>query len=168
MGLFTHDIKTMDDLFVHTLRDIYYAEHQIAKALPKMAQKASDPSLKAAFETHLRETEGQITRLEQVFQQHGVEAKAVTCEATDGLIKEAESIMSETGDADVQDAAMLAAAQAVEHYEIARYGTLVTWAETLGRPDCAAILKENLAEEEATDAKLNDLAKGRINRQAAA
>ncbi len=167
MGLFSKDIKTMDDLFVHTLRDIYYAEHQITKALPKMIDKASDPQLKQAFQSHLRETEGQIQRLEQVFKLHGVEAKGVTCEAIDGIVKEAESVISDTGDKEVLDAAMVAAAQAVEHYEISRYGTLVTWAEQLGRPDCAQLLKQTLAEEKATDSKLTDIAEGHVNRQAA-
>lgn len=167
MGLFSKDIKTMDDLFVHTLRDIYYAEHQIEKSLPKMIEKATDPGLKAGFETHLAETRGQITRLEQVFEQHGVKAKGVTCEAIDGIIKEAESIMSEIDDKNVLDAALIAAAQAVEHYEMTRYGTLVTWAETLGRPDCVVLLKQTLEEEEATDAKLTALATAQVNREAA-
>lgn len=167
MGLFTKDIKTMDDLFVHTLRDIYYAEHQIAKALPKMIDKASDPQLKSAFETHLTQTKTQIGRLEQVFEQHGVKAKGVTCDAIDGILKEAESVMGEVDDPQVLDAAMLANAQAVEHYEITRYGTLVTWAKDLGRADCAELLAATLNEEEQTDLKLNEMAKGRINRMAA-
>ncbi len=167
MGLFSKDIKTKDDLFVHTLRDIYYAEHQITKALPKMISKASNPQLKQAFESHLRETEGQIVRLEEVFRLHGVEAKGVTCDAIDGLVKEAESVMSETGDNDVLDAAMLASAQAVEHYEISRYGTLAAWAEELGHPDCARLLRETLEEEKATDGKLTQIAQGSVNRQAA-
>lgn len=168
MGLFTKDIKTMDDLFVHTLRDIYYAEKQIEKALPKMIEKTADPTLRQAFETHLGETRGQVTRLERVFELQGVEAKGVTCEAIDGIIKEAESVMSETGDADVRDAAMLAAAQAVEHYEITRYGTLATWAKRLNEPEVARLLAETLAEEEATDKKLTTIAKDHVNRQAAA
>ena len=167
MGLFTKDIKTMDDLFVHTLRDIYYAEHQIEKNLPAMIEKASDPQLKAAFELHLQQTRKQIERLEQVFDQHGVKAKGVTCEAIDGILSEAKSVMGEVDDAQVLDAAMLANAQAVEHYEITRYGTLVTWANELGRPDCAQLLAANLNEEEQTDTKLTDLAKGRINKMAA-
>ena len=157
----------MDDLFVHTLRDIYYAEHQVEKSLPKMIEKATDPALKAAFETHLTETQGQIARLEQVFKQHGVAAKGVTCDAIDGIIKEAESVMSEVADNTVLDAALIAAAQAVEHYEMTRYGTLATWAEVLGRPDCAALLKQTLAEEEGADTKLNTLAKAHVNREAA-
>jgi len=168
MGLFTKDIKTMDDLFVHTLRDIYYAEKQIEKALPKMIDKASDPALKQAFETHLGETKGQVTRLERIFELQGLEAKGVTCEAIDGIITEAESTMSETADADVRDAAMLASAQAVEHYEITRYGTLATWAKRLNQPETAQLLAETLSEEEATDKKLTDIAKDHVNRQAAA
>ena len=168
MGLFSKDIKTMDDLFVHTLRDIYYAEHQIAKVLPKMIKKATSPQLTQAFEAHLRETEGQIGRLEEVFRMHGAQAKGVTCEAIDGIISEAESVIGEVEDRQVLDAAMLASAQAVEHYEIARYGTLVAWAKQLGRDDCAARLQETLDEEKATDAKLSQLAGGTVNRQAAA
>ena len=164
MGLFTKDIATLNDLFVHQLQDIYYAEHQITKALPKMIEKATDPQLKAGFEQHLRETEGQIRRLEQVFEMHGQTPKAVTCPAIDGIIKEA----NEVADKRVLDAALIAAAQAVEHYEIARYGTLVAWARQLGRSDCAAILDETLAEEKATDEKLTDMAEGGANAAAEA
>ena len=167
MGLFTRDIKTMDDLFVHTLQDIYYAENQITKALPKMIAKTKNSELKTAFETHLRETEGQIKRLEQVFQMHGQEPKGVTCEAIDGIISEAESVMSNVADQEVLEAAMLASAQAVEHYEITRYGTLAAWAKQLGRSDCASVLHQTLEEERRTDEKLTRLAESRINRQAA-
>ena len=167
MGLFTSDVKTMNDLFVHTLRDIYYAEQQITKALPKMIQKATEPSLRQGFETHLRETENQIRRLERVFEMHGETPRGTTCPAIDGIIKEANEIASETADDDVLDAALAAAAQAVEHYEISRYGTLIAWARELGRPDCASVLEETLAEEKATDAKLTQLAEARLNRKAA-
>jgi ferritin-like metal-binding protein YciE len=167
MGLFTRDIKTMDDLFVHTLRDIYYAEKQITKALPKMIEKAGSPELKRAFQTHLTETEGQIKRLEEVFRLHGHEPKGVTCEAIDGIIAEAESVMGNVADRDVLDAAMIAAAQAVEHYEITRYGTLAEWAQQLGRSDCAKLLHQNLEEERRTDEKLTQLAETRVNRKAA-
>ena len=136
MGFFTRDIKTMDDLFVHTLRDIYYAENQITKALPTMISKASDPQLKAGFERHLQETVGQIERLEQVFRLHGVEVGGVSCPAIDGIIAEADDVAGEVADNAVLDAALIAAAQAVEHYEISRYGTLVAWAKQLGRDDC--------------------------------
>jgi ferritin-like metal-binding protein YciE len=167
MGLFSKDIKTLDDLFVHTLQDIYYAENQITKALPKMIQKASDPQLKKGFETHLAETENQIKRLEQVFQMHGHSPKAVDCPAIDGIIKEANEIAGEVSDKDVLDAALLASAQAVEHYEITRYGTLIAWAEQLGRSDCARVLQQNLDEEKATDKKLTAMAESKVNRKAA-
>ncbi len=167
MGLFSKDIETLDDLFVHTLQDIYYAENQITKALPKMIDKASDPQLKQAFQTHLEETCNQIKRLEQVFQQHGAEAKGVDCPAIDGITEEAQEIMGEVEDPEVLDAAILAAAQAVEHYEITRYGTLITWAKELGRNDCAQLLQQNLEEEKATDQKLTALAESRVNRKAA-
>lgn len=168
MGLFTKDIATLNDLFVHQLQDIYYAEHQITKALPKMIEKATDPQLKARFEQHLHETEGQIRRLEQVFEMHGEKPKAVTCPAIDGIIKEANEVAGEVADKRVLDAALIAAAQAVEHYEIARYGTLVAWARQLGRSDCAAILDETLAEEKATDEKLTGMAEGGANAAAGA
>lgn len=167
MGMFTSDIKTMNDLFVHTLQDVYYAEQQITKALPKMIEKASEPTLRQGFETHLRETENQIRRLERVFEMHGKKPKGVTCPAIDGIIKEANEIASETADGEVLDAALAAAAQAVEHYEISRYGTLIAWARELGRADCASVLEETLAEEKATDAKLTQLAEARLNRKAA-
>lgn len=167
MGIFFKDIKLMDDLFVHTLRDIYYAEKQIAKNLPTMADKASSPELKAGFETHLDETKGQIERLEEVFRMHGVEAKAVNCPAIDGILKEADEIAGEVEDKRVLDAALVAAAQAVEHYEITRYGSLIAWAKELGRPDCASVLQKNLDEEKATDKKLNALAGNKVNVEAA-
>jgi ferritin-like metal-binding protein YciE len=166
MGLFSKDIQSMDDLFVHTLRDIYYAEQQIEKALPKMIEKAQDPQLRSGFESHLAETRGHIQRLEQVFQQHGVEAKAVRCQAIDGIIDEASDISAEASQ-DVRDAALVAAAQAVEHYEITRYGTLIAWAKELGRQDCASLLAQNLEEEKAADAKLTSIAEARVNRAAA-
>ncbi len=167
MGLFTRDIKTMDDLFVHTLRDMYYAENQISKALPTMISKASDSQLKAGFEKHLEETKNQISRLEQVFKLHGVEVSGVSCPAIDGIIAETDDVAGEVADAAVLDAALIAAAQAVEHYEISRYGTLVAWAKQLGRNDCASLLMKNLDEEKATDAKLSTLAESRLNRRAA-
>lgn len=167
MGLFTRDIQTLDDLFVHTLRDIYYAENQITKALPKMISKATDPDLKQGFEAHLLETRGQIQRLEQVFKLHGVEVKGIDCPAIDGIIEESNDIAGEIDDKHVLDAALAAAAQAVEHYEITRYGTLVAWAKRLGRADCAALLQQNLEEEEATDRKLTALAERALNPQAA-
>jgi ferritin-like metal-binding protein YciE len=167
MGFFTKDIKTLDDLFVHTLRDIYYAEQQIAKNLPDMVEKATEQSLKTGFQTHLAETKNQITRLEQVFKMHGVEAKGVDCPAIDGILKEAKEVAGEVDDKTVLDAALIAAAQAVEHYEITRYGTLIAWAKQLGRDDCANVLQQNLDEEKATDSKLNTMALQSVNRKAA-
>lgn len=167
MGFFTKDIKTLDDLFVHTLRDIYYAEQQIAKNLPDMIEKATDQSLKNAFEAHLSETQNQIGRLEKVFQMHGVEAQGVNCPAIDGILEEASDVAGDVADKEVLDAALIAAAQAVEHYEITRYGTLIAWAKKLGRDDCAAILQQNLDEEKATDKKLNDMALRSVNQKAA-
>jgi ferritin-like metal-binding protein YciE len=167
MGLFSSPIKTLDDLFVHQLQDIYYAEHQIIKNLPTMAEKASNAELKAAFQHHLSETKNQVTRLEQVFQKHGLTPKGVTCPAIDGILAEASEIISDSGEPEVRDAAMLAAAQAVEHYEIARYGTLVAFAHQLGRRDCAQLLGETLEEEKAADKKLTSIAEGNVNRKAA-
>ncbi len=167
MGFFTKDIKTLNDLFVHTLRDIYYAEQQIAKNLPDMISKATEQSLKTGFETHLAETKNQILRLEKVFQMHGVKAKGVDCPAIDGILEEASEVAGEVDDKAVLDAALIAAAQAVEHYEITRYGTLIAWAKQLGRDDCASVLQQNLDEEKATDSKLNTMALRSVNRNAA-
>ncbi len=167
MGFFSKDIETLDDLFVHTLRDIYYAEQQIAKSLPEMIEKATDQFLKNGFETHLAETKGQIVRLEKVFQMHGVEAKGVDCPAIDGILDEASEVAGDVDDKSVLDEALIAAAQAVEHYEITRYGTLIAWAKTLGRGDCASVLQQNLDEEKATDSKLNTMALEVVNRKAA-
>src|SRR4051812_42484392 len=167
MGFFSKDIKKMDDLFVHTLRDIYYAENQILKALPEMIEKATDPQLKQSFQMHLGETKNQVTRVEQVFKMHGVEAKGVDCPAIDGIIEEANEVAGEVEDKQVLDAALVAAAQAVEHYEITRYGTLIAWAKQLGRNDCASVLQKNLDEEKATDKKLTQIAEAKLNLKAA-
>ena len=167
MGFFTKDIKTMDDLFVHTLRDIYYAENQIVKALPDMIDKASDSALKQAFQSHLVETKNHVARVEQVFKMHSVEIKGIDCPAIDGIIDEANDVAGEVEDKKVLDAALIAAAQAVEHYEMTRYGTLVAWAKQLGRNDCASVLQQNLDEEKAADTKLSTLAEGNVNRKAA-
>jgi ferritin-like metal-binding protein YciE len=167
MGLFTQDIKNMNDLFVHTLRDIYYAENQIVKSLPEMIQKATAPGLKQGLQEHLKETNNHVARLEQVFKMHGVEAKGVDCPAIDGIIEEAEDIAGEVEDKEVLDAAIIAAAQAVEHYEMTRYGTLIAWAHQLGRDDCAAVLQRTLDEEKAADKKLTTLAESKVNRRAA-
>ena len=167
MGLFSKDIKTLDDLFVHTLQDIYYAENQILKALPKMIEQATSTQLKQGLESHRKETETHVKRVEQVFKMHGAEVKAANCPAIDGIIKEANEIVGDVADKEVKDAAIIAAAQAVEHYEITRYGTLAEWAKQLGRSDCASVLEQNLAEEKAADKKLTTLAEGGINRKAA-
>jgi ferritin-like metal-binding protein YciE len=167
MGLFSKDIKTLDDLFVHTLQDIYYAEKQILKALPKMIEKATSAQLKNGLESHRKETETHVMRVERVFEMHGAKAKAVDCPAIDGIIKEANEIVGSIADKEVIDAAIIASAQAVEHYEITRYGTLIEWAKQLGRSDCASVLEQNLAEEKAADKKLTSLAEAGINRKAA-
>ena len=163
MGLFSKEIATMDDLFVHTLRDMYYAENQIVKALPDMIEKATDAKLKQGFQTHLGETKNQIKRLEQVFKLHAVEIMGVDCPAIDGIIEEADEVAGEVDDKNVLDAALIAAAQAVEHYEMTRYA----WAKQLGRADCARLLEQNLQEEKAADSKLTALAESNINRKAA-
>jgi ferritin-like metal-binding protein YciE len=167
MGLFTKDIKTMNDLFLHQLQDIYYAEKQLVKALPKMAGKATDRQLKQGFLIHHDETRVHVQRLEQVFEMHGAEMKAVDCPAIDGIIEEADEVAGEVQDKRVLDAALINAAQAVEHYEIARYGSLVAWARQLGRNDCASVLQKTLDEEKVTDKKLTALAESRINLRAA-
>lgn len=167
MALFSKTIQTLDDLFVHTLQDIYYAEQQIVKNLPTMAEKASSPELKAAFEHHLGETKTHVQRLEKVFQLHGQPAKAVNCPAIDGILTEAKEVISDCGDKEVCDAAMLSAAQAVEHYEMTRYGTLIAFASQLGRTDCAELLNATLSEEKAADKKLSSIAQTRVNKMAA-
>ncbi|WP_088347559.1 MULTISPECIES: ferritin-like domain-containing protein [Rhodomicrobium] len=166
MGLFSNDIHTLDDLFLHNLQDIYYAEHQITDALPDMMDKATDPQLKQGFQTHLTETEGQIARLEKIFEMLGQTPKEVTCPAIDGILEEGEDVAGDVDDK-VLDAALIASAQAVEHYEIARYGTLIAWAKQLGRNDVVALLQQNLGEEVATDKKLSSMAEGSVNQKAA-
>jgi ferritin-like metal-binding protein YciE len=167
MGLFTRDIKTLDDLFVHTLRDIYYAEKQILKSLPNMIDQATDPQLQKGLKQHLGQTEQHVKRVEEVFRMHGAEAKGTDCPAIDGIIEEADAVTGEADDNDVLDAAIIAAAQAVEHYEITRYGSLIAWAKQLGRQDCAAVLKKNLDEEKAADKTLTEIAERRVNQAAA-
>lgn len=160
-------IETKEELFLHGLRDIYYAEKRISKALPKMAKKVENKDLKSAFETHKDETDEQIRRLEKVFEQRGKKAEGEECPAIDGIIDEAEELMDEVKDSEVLAAALLAGAQAVEHYEIARYGTLCQWATELGFDDSRKLLEETLEEEKSTDAKLTKLAESKINKQAA-
>lgn len=160
-------IKTMDDLFLHTLKDIYYAERQILKALPKMAKAANSPELRQAFEQHRTETEGQIERLSKVFEMLGKPARGVKCEAIEGIIDEGQSIMEEVEDPEVRDAAMLASAQAVEHYEITRYGTLIAWARQIGHDDAVTLFEQTLEEERSTDQLLTELAEESLNQAAA-
>jgi ferritin-like metal-binding protein YciE len=164
LGLFNKDIRNLGDLFVHQLRDIYYAEKQIVQSL---IEKATDSNLKRGFETHLGEIKNHVNRLEQVFKMHGVEAKVIDFPAIDGVIEEADDIIANVDDKKVLDAALIAAAFAVEHYEITRYGTLIAWAKQLGRPDCASVLQQNLEEEKTTDAKLTSLAECNENVKAA-
>jgi ferritin-like metal-binding protein YciE len=163
MGFFTKDIKTMNDLFMHGLQDLFYAENQIAKSLPDMIEKATNPQLRAGFEKHLSETEGQIARLRQVFELLDAEPKGERCPAIDGILKEGRDLMGEIDDEDVMNVGLIAAAQAVEHYEITRYGALTAWASELGRGDCIPLFKANLAEEKATDKRLTALAERRVN-----
>jgi ferritin-like metal-binding protein YciE len=167
MGLFTKDIKTMDDLFLHTLQDIYYAENKIVKSLPEMIDNATDAQLKQGLKAHLGETEGHVKRLEQVFQLMGKKPKSVDCQAIDGIIDEAEEVTGEVEDKDVLDAAIIAAGQAVEHYEITRYGSLIAWAKRLGRNDAAKLLEQTLNEEKAADRKLTTIAESKVNLRAA-
>jgi ferritin-like metal-binding protein YciE len=159
--------KTLDDLFLDTLKDIYYAEKQIAKALPKMVKAAQSDELRAGFEQHLQETEGHVERLEQIFELLGVAARGKTCDAILGILEEGKSIMDEFKDTTALDAGLVSAAQAVEHYEIARYGTLKTWAKQLGMNDAVKLLDATLQEEIATDKKLSQVAIGDANRKAA-
>ena len=159
-------VKSLKDLFEETLKDILYAEKAILKALPKMAKKASSEDLAAAFTTHFEETEGQVARLEKIFEILGKPARGKKCAAIEGIIEEAEEIIKEAETETVRDAGMLAAAQAVEHYEISRYGTLKAWATKLGMEDAAELLDETLQEESATDEKLSELAESEINVEA--
>jgi len=167
MALFSKDIATLDDLFVHTLQTTYYAENQIVDALDTMIGKASAPELQAGFEQHRAETQNQIARLEQVFRMHGADPKQTDCPAFDGIRKANDSTASDIADTQVLDAALAGGAQMVEHYEIAQYGKLIAWAKALGRDDCASVLAETLAEEKATDERLSRIAEASLNRQAA-
>jgi ferritin-like metal-binding protein YciE len=168
MGLFSKDIGTMDELLVHGLKDIYYAENRIVKSLPALIEKATNRELTKGLKEHLEETRNQIARLDQVFQKLGEEPQGVKCPAIDGLISEADDVAGEVADKEVLDAAIVGAAQAVEHYEIARYGTLIAWAEASGHEDIMRLLTTNLNEEKAADKKLSTIAvrKG-VNRRAA-
>ena len=158
--------KTLQDLFHETLKDIYYAEKKILTSLPKMAKAARSSDLRAAFEKHERETEGQIQRLEQVFALIGEPAKGKTCDAINGIVEEGKEIITEFKGSPALDAGLLAAAQAVEHYEISRYGTLMTWAGELGLKDAVALLDQTLQQEKKTDEALTALAESAVNQEA--
>jgi ferritin-like metal-binding protein YciE len=160
--------KTLRDLFHDTLKDIYFAEKKILTALPKMAKAAQSEDLKAAFEKHADETEEQVNRLEQVFEEIDAKPQGKTCDAIMGLLEEGQEIMKEYKGQAALDAGLLAAAQAVEHYEISRYGTLKTWAQELGLEQAVKLLEETLAEEKATDVALTELAESEVNQHAEA
>lgn len=159
-------MQTLKDLYIDELKDVYDAENQIAKALPKMAKEATNEELRAAIEQHLDQTQTQIERLEQIFEELGEKAKGTKCEATKGLLEEAKRMMDDAEDQDVRDAAIIAAAQKIEHYEIATYGTLRTYAELLGFDEQAELLQETLDEEKETDENLTELAVSTINIEA--
>lgn len=159
--------KSLEDLFYEGLKDIYYAERQIVKALPKMARGAQSEELKQAFQLHKEQTQGQIERLQQVFESIGKRATGKTCPAIDGIIEEGEEVLDEFKGTPALDAGLVAAAQAVEHYEIARYGTLKRWAQVLGMKDAVKLLDQTLSEEVETDQKLTGVAEQGVNEQAA-
>ena len=160
-------LKTMEDLFIHGLKDIYYAEKKLVQNLPKMAKKADSEELTEAIEEHLKETQNQVIRLERIFKLCDMEPKGKKCHGIEGLLEEGKEIMEEAEDPNALDAGLLAAAQAVEHYEISRYGTLIAWADELGMRDAVSLLKETLAEEKNADKLLSQLAEGKLNREAA-
>jgi ferritin-like metal-binding protein YciE len=161
-------LKSMEDLFIHQLKDIYYAEKKLVQNLPKMAKKAESDELAEAIEHHFGETQKQVARLEEIFELCEMAPKAKKCPGIEGLLEEAKEIMQEAEDPDTRDAGMLAAAQSVEHYEIAKYGTLIAWAEELGMSEAASLLSETLAEEKNADKLLTRLAESKLNRQAKA
>ena len=163
MGIFSEEFHSLEDLFRHELKDLYDAEHRLVEALPQMADKATSPSLKQAFEDHLRQTEKHVERLESIFEHLGIDADRVKCDAMVGLVKEGSTILSADGDADTIDAALIAAAQKVEHYEIASYGTLRTFAHRLNDEYSAELCEQTLEEEKATDQLLTEIAEGSVN-----
>jgi ferritin-like metal-binding protein YciE len=167
MGLFSKDIHTMDDLFLHVLHDIYYAEKQILKALPDMINKATNRELTAAFKAHLVETEKHAQRLDQAFELLGEKPTGTKCPAIDGILDEAKEIAGEVADKQVLDVALIIAAQAVEHYEITRYGSLIALAKQRGNDAAAALLTTTLKEERAADTKLSSIAERKVNLKAA-
>jgi ferritin-like metal-binding protein YciE len=161
------DSGTLHDAFLDELKDSYDAEKQLTKALPKLAKAATAPKLRAAFESHLKETEGHVKRLEQVFASLGERARGKHCDGIEGIIEEGKSVMAEDFDETTMDACLIAAGQRAEHYEMAAYGTLVAWATAMGHDEAAHLLQKNLDEEKAADGKLTALAEGGINQQAA-
>lgn len=168
MGIFTKDIKTFDDLFLHQLQDLYYAENKITKKLPGMIEKATSRDLSAGLKAHLEETKGHVERLEQIFKKLGKTPNSTDCPAIDGILKEAEEVSGDIEDKEVLDAAIIASAQAVEHYEITKYGTMVAWAHALGHDGVVSLLSATLKEEEAADKKLTTVAvRKNVNRKAA-
>jgi ferritin-like metal-binding protein YciE len=168
MGIFTKDIKTFDDLFLHQLRDLHYAENKIIQKLPGMIEKVTNRDLSAGLKAHLEETKNQVQRLEQIFKKLGKKSDAVDCPAIDGIIKEAEEVSGDIADKQVLDAAIIASAQAVEHYEITKYGTLIAWALQLGHDDVVALLSATLKEEHGADKKLTTIAESKgVNLKAA-
>jgi ferritin-like metal-binding protein YciE len=160
-------IKTMKDLFVHGLKDIYYTEKKLVSELPKMAKKTTDPELKRAFEDHAAQTENHLSRLEEVFQQIELQPRGEKCEALEGILEETKDLLKDVKDPEVLDAGLLAEAQAVEHYEITRYGTLIAWARQLGLREAEPLLSETLEEEKEADKLLTEIAEAEINRKAA-
>lgn len=160
-------LRSMEDLFLHTLKDIFYAERQILRSLPRMMKKAGSPELRKALELHREETERQVERLQTIFESLDTAARGVKCEAIEGIIAEAEHLAEEIDDNHILDAGLIGSAQAIEHYEITRYGTLIAWAEQLGMKDAAKLLRETLEEEKRTDQLLTELVETRINKQAA-
>jgi ferritin-like metal-binding protein YciE len=162
MGLFSKDIRTLEDLFLHGLQDIYYAENRIVKSLPMMIENVHDAELKRGLQQHLRETENQVKRVEQVFRLNDQEPSGTKCPGIDGILSEGEELMGEMEDK-VMNVGIVAAAQAVEHYEMTRYGTLIAWAKELGRNASVPLLAKNLDEEKAADAKLSAIAERRVN-----
>jgi ferritin-like metal-binding protein YciE len=156
-------LSTLDELFTHELKDLYDAEHRLVEALPKMAKAATDPELVKAFEKHLAETRRQVTRLKEVFVACGETAERETCEAMKGLIEEGEEVIEDAEEGPVLDAALIAAAQKIEHYEIASYGTLITWAQLSGYTEEQQLLQQNLDEEKSADEKLTEIAESSVN-----
>ncbi len=169
MALFSSmEFNSFKDLFVEQIEDLYDAEHQLTKALPKMAEAAHSPQLKQAFESHLTQTEGHVSRLDQIFRELNMEPERETCAAMKGLIAEGDAMIKAKGDPDIKDAALIAAAQRVEHYEMSGYGTARAFARRLGLTQAATLLEQTLTEEKAADEKLSNIAESSVNRSAAA